>query len=265
MAFETYEESVEGGQPVELYVLTLGTTVYRMHNTLEDTISWSGDTYFKTVISHGTIQSGAEDIEVRIPADHPFALNHVTVAPGQVATLTIYNYHRGDTSDVKIVHKGIVRAVAFSVQGFEAVLHLMPITELFDKQIPDNTYQSSCNRALFDARCQVSSASFKFTGSVGTVSGNTIITPGLASSKGTGWATGGYVSYGILDFRLILDHTSDTLTLVLPFFESVLSQTVEVFSGCDHTIAICASKFSNEINFGGWPEVPTKNIFITGL
>ena len=64
---------------------------------------------------------------------------------------------------------------------------------------------------------------------------------------------------------LVLEQDGDDLTLVLPFHEDVLSEDVSVYAGCDHTIATCLAKFANDINFGGCPYVPTKNIFITGV
>ncbi|MCP4993148.1 MAG: hypothetical protein GY934_05090 [Gammaproteobacteria bacterium] len=265
MSYEAYEESVEGGQSVELFVLTLGSTIWRMHNSIEDEISYSGDTYYKTNVGRERIVSGQDNLAVEIPADHTFPLAHVTSAPGQVATLTIYSFHRGDTADVRVLYKGVVRAVSFTKNAYGAKLNVMPITQAFDKMIPDRTFQAACNHVLYDTACTVSSSSYQYTGAVSAVTANVITVTGLLASKGAEWATAGYVSYGILDFRLVLGQASDDCTLILPFYEEVSGQNVDVYAGCDHTIGTCDTKFSNEINFGGTPYVPTRNIFISGL
>ena len=88
---------------------------------------------------------------------------------------------------------------------------------------------------------------------------------GLLSAKGDTWATAGFASYGVLDYRLILTQSGDDCTLSLPFYANVLGQTLDVFAGCAHIIGVCDGKFGNRPNFGGCPYVPTKNIFRTGL
>lgn len=265
MAFEDYEVSVESGQPVELYNLALGTTIWRMHNSQADeVISYSGDDYTHTIVGRGKIIADQETLEITLPADHQFSKEFVRIAPGQLATLTIFRYHRADTSDVRVVFKGVVRAIAYSNNGSTTKINLISITETFDKTIPDRTYQATCNNVLFDSDCKVSSASFKHTDIVTDIDANTIDVNGL-SAKGDNWAKGGFVAYGALDFRLILGHTGDTLTLVLPFYEDVDGKSVNVYAGCDHCIGTCDTKFSNSINFGGCPWVPTKNIFTTGI
>ena len=47
--------------------------------------------------------------------------------------------------------------------------------------------------------------------------------------------------------------------------DSVVGQDVDVFAGCDHTVDTCDQKFDNVINYGGWPYVPSKNPFESGI
>ena len=51
-----------------------------------------------------------------------------------------------------------------------------------------------------------------------------------------------------------------------------MGSTVVVLAGCDHSVTTCDTKFntpedtqSNVINYGGFPFVPGKNPFETGL
>jgi uncharacterized phage protein (TIGR02218 family) len=265
MAFVDYEVSVESGQPVELYALALGTTTWRFHNSLYgETISYGGNDYTPLTVSRGSIGGAQESVSVTIPADHTYSLNFVEIAPGQLSTLTIYEFHRAEPASVQVKYKGIVRSISFGTEGFGTTLTVIPLTATFDKTIPDRTYQAQCNHVLFDSRCQVSASSFKHTDTASAAVLN-VLTVNNLSSKGSGWATGGYVAYGVLDFRLILNHTGNNCTLVLPFYQDVLGNSVDVYAGCAHDIGICNTKFSNEINFGGCPHVPTKEIFRTGL
>ena len=98
------------------------------------------------------------------------------------------------------------------------------------------------------------------------ISDNTYIIPGLTASPADP-ATGGYVTFADLDYRLILSQDGDTVTLLLPFNTSqvTVGTSVDVYAGCDHTIAICKTQFDNVINYGGYAFVPLKNPFQSGL
>jgi uncharacterized phage protein (TIGR02218 family) len=265
MSFEAYEESMAAGSRVELYTLAMGSTIYRMHSSAEPTISSGGNTFYRTQIGRSEIMSGQESLEIELPGSHAFSLKFTTIAPGQLASLTVQTYQRSDTADVRVIWKGVVGSVAFTANTAKSTLTLVPISKALDKTIPEKTFQAACNNVLFDADCKVAAASWSYLNTVSAVSNNVVTVTGLLTAKGDGWSTGGYVAYGALDYRLVLTQSGDDLTLVLPFHETVLGNNVTVYAGCDHTIAVCNSKFSNEINFGGCPYVPTKNIFIKGL
>jgi len=265
MTFEDHEQSVETGGRIELYTLAIGTSIWRMHDTFSDVIPYAGDDYFKAIISRGRIATGQEHLTVKLPADHEFSNQFTTIAPGQLGTLTIRAYHRADDTDVRVIYKGVVRSVAFTRDMSQSLLSVVPVSEAFDKAVPQRTFQSSCNNVLFDADCKVSSGSFKHTNIVTAVAGNVVTVQALLSTKGDGWATAGFASYGVLDYRLILTQDGDDCILALPFYADVSGKTIDVFAGCEHVIAVCESKFGNRINFGGCPYVPTKNIFATGL
>jgi len=233
MSFDTYEESQESGGRIELHTLAVGTDIYRMHDDIPSTIDYGGDTYYRTTVSRGKIVTGQEHLTISLPGGHPFSAKFTTIAPGQQATHTIRAYHRADPSDVRVIYKGVVRAVAFTKDLSMSSLSVVPISKALDKEIPERTFQAPCNNVLFDSDCKVSAGSFSFTGAVTVEDGNVITVTGLEAS--------------------------------LPFYSSVLGSSVTVYAGCDHSVGTCNSKFSNPANFGGHPYVPTKNIFATGI
>ena len=265
MTFDGYEMSQEGGSRIELFSLAIGSDIYRMHDDIADTINYVGDDYFKAFVERGRIATGQEHLTITLPGDHDFSKQFTTIAPGQLGTLTIYSYHRADPSDVRVIYKGVIRSVAFTADMSISKLSVVPVSEAFDKQIPQRTFQAACNNVLFDADCKISAGSYKYTNVVTDVTGNTITVQSLSSTKGDGWATAGYVAHGALDYRLILEQSNDILTLALPFYANVLGLTLDVYAGCGRNIGMCDSKFNNKDNFGGCPYVPTKNIFLTGL
>ena len=266
MTFAAYEESQAAASRIELYTLTIGSTIYRMHDSVELVLNIGGDDFFRVQVGRGAIATGQESLEISLPGDHEFSLQFASIAPGQTATLTIQAYHRNDpATEVVVIYKGVVRSVAFTQNASLSALSLAPINEALDKQIPERTYQAACNNVLFDPDCKVVEASYQHTNVVSAIVDNIVTVTALESTKGDGWSTGGYVAYGALDYRLILEQDGDDLVLVLPFHTNIIGQSVTVSAGCDHSIGVCSSKFSNDINFGGCPYVPTKNIFMTGI
>jgi len=263
--FELHEKSQETGGRIELYALAIGNDTYRMHDGVAEVISYSTDDYYKISVSRGRIATGQEHLTITLPGDHAFSNQITTIAPGQLGTLTIWAYHRADDTDVRVVYKGVVRSVAFTKDMSKSLLSVVPVSEAFDKEIPQRTFQASCNNVLFDDDCKVVEASFQHTAIISAVAGNVITVTGLLSTKGDGWATGGFAAYGVFDYRLILEQSGDDCTLNLPFYSDVSGETLDVFAGCDHSIDTCNSKFSNRPDFGGCPYVPTKDIFRTGV
>lgn len=112
----------------------------------------------------------------------------------------------------------------------------------------------------------MNSDSYKFTGPVASVSGNTITVTG-ATAQPDGYYNSGYVKpAGLQDFRMILDHTGDVLTLLLPFANALTGLNVDIFAGCDHDISgHCNTRFSNVGRHGGFAFVPKVNPFKSGI
>jgi len=271
MSFDAKEISQASGQPVELFEISVGSTNYLL-TSHEDEIVVGLKTYSPEQINRGEIQNTMEDhsdgVQVELPATHAFVQMYVNLIPSDRPTLKIFKSHRTDTPTPEVIQifDGFVQSVGFFNNGSIARLSGLPATASVGREIPRFMYQGVCNHILYDARCQVSDASFKFTGACDTVSGISITVNGLSASKGSGWATGGHIEVpGVSDQRLIIDQTGDVLTLRLPFRVDVLDEVCNVFAGCAHTVAICKSKFNNVLNYGGFPFVPLKNPFEVGI
>jgi hypothetical protein len=63
------------------------------------------------------------------------------------------------------------------------------------------------------------------------------------------------ISLGIIDFE------DDWLVLDRPLVKGTeLGTRVELREGCDHTIATCADRFQNALNFRGEPFLPGNDL-----
>jgi len=273
MTFTAFESSQETSQPIELYTFTIGTTVTRA-TSAEDDVTWNSNQYGAIALSRTKLNGGGTDsrdqeVVLTLPGDHQIPKQYIDSVPGVKATVAIQRVQRNDTSfDVVIIFEGDIDSVAFTNSGRQAKIKLQPFMAATSRPVPRFNYQGLCNHVLYDGACQVddTSASFRLSSAAVTAESGSTITVTGADANGDGYYDGGFVeNVGSSDRRLILSQVGTVLTLLLPFASSVNGSNVTVFAGCDHTIAICKSKFNNVINYGGFAFVPTKNIFETGI
>lgn len=269
MTYAAFEASIESSQPVELYEIVLGALIFRYTSTEDDQVV-GGLTYQAIPMKRGTIENTPEDsnrsFTVDFPGSNPFVRNYIAVAPSQDAKLTVKRIQRAD-AEVITMFTGTVKSVAFSENGDKATIVAEIDLVSASRPMPRYTFQSSCNNCVYDSHCAVSPSDprFHLTAVVTAQSGNTITVPG-ASGFGTGWFTAGECdAIGGLDARLILDHTGDVITLMLPFPFNAIGQVVTLLAGCDHQDETCDGKFTNIDNFEAFTFVPLKNIFRTGI
>ncbi len=216
-------------------------------------------------------------MDLSVSGENEFARKYINVVPGNRAKLTIQRFQRGDilSPDIVTLYVGYIQSVKFSQDGYSATIATLSIAAATSRTIPRYTYQGLCNNVLYDDACGVddTDATWRLSNAtVLTVDGADITVDG-ADAVVDGYYTGGFVeALGGQDARLILEHVGTTLTLLQPFPFDAVSQVVNVFAGCDHTISTCGSKFfttedptSNVINYGGFAFVPTKNIFESGI
>ena len=270
MSYDAQEVSTEGGQPVEAYTFTIGATSYR-YTSSEDTVQIASIDYTPVPIKRSEIKRdgvrGAEDVTITLPSDNAVAQLYAGVLPGDRVGVTISRFHRGDTPTPEVVtaFTGYVTNVSFDSDANEAIFTASPDMIALSKSTPAYGYQSQCNHVLYGAACGVSEGSYQLAGaSVSSVTGYDVEVPS-ASAFADGYFTGGFVSTtgAATDYRMVIAHVGSTLTLMFPFPSD--PSTLDVFAGCDHTLATCKSKFDNVVNFGGYAFVPTRNPFSVGI
>jgi uncharacterized phage protein (TIGR02218 family) len=270
MTFDAQETSRESGSVLELYEFVLGLDTFRFTPFQRD-VTWSGLNYTATTISRSKTGASIEDVAGQVTItttiDNPVAAKFIPNVPGSVGSVRILRAHINDPAEETVLSfEGFIANVTLDGE-LEAKILCNPNTKIFDRAAPRFTYMGLCNHILYDARCKVDISLFDFTGLVSAVVGNDITVNG-ASGLGAGFFVGGFARFpagSTEDARMILAQSGDTMTLLLPFAETILGSDIDLFAGCDHSLAICESKFANVINYGGFPFVPRKNPFNTRL
>lgn len=237
----------------------------------EDDYVFQSNTYTATPIIRTSIRESLENndgkVEFFLPVSHPFVTAYKGVTPGKLATVTVVKVHRDDPDlEGRTIYKGIIRNISFIKNGNQAQISSIFFTRWRGRQIPRRTYQGNCNHMLFDDLCKLSDTdpSFEKFLNISADTGITITADG-AGAFGSDFFETGFAEFDG-EFRLIVAQSTDVLTLILPFSNSPLNQSIRIVTGCKHRLsADCIGKFSNEINFGGFPYVPRKNPFVVGI
>jgi hypothetical protein len=273
----TFDELERGGEgrPVDLYRFDFGVETFRFTN-VDQEITFSGAPYIPLPIKRGNSTLNPKErnntkMALEVPADtRPFS-DFVGVQPASRLECSITRIQLDESvagSPIPspepapapttgfVIFEGFVTSIAFS--GRTCSLDLNPFNQQFTREVPRFKYTGLCNHILYDSFCALDKNSFSQSGVVNGISGNVITISGFT---GTAF-TGGYIENAAAnDFRMIIAHSSDAMTILLPFREDVLGTTVKCYQGCDHSVTVCRDKFANVPNFGGFPLVPGKNPF----
>ncbi len=186
------------------------------------------------------------------------------------ATVEIWRVNWADTASRALLRRGAIGQVRRGRLHF--VAEMRSLAHVLGQTI-GRTYQANCDAALGDARCGVdlSDPTFKANGTVVTLSGDrTFTTSGLASfaegwfALGTlEWLTGGNTGRKAEVLAHAISGADVTITLLeAPVRPIAVSDTFNVFAGCDKRFETCQAKFANAVNFRGFPHIPGQDTII---
>jgi uncharacterized phage protein (TIGR02218 family) len=270
-----HEIAIETNRPIELFEFTAGTTTTR-YTSSEGEVPFNGFTWLPRTIERSSygkhVESEATTLDIKLPSTDVIASRYIGIQPADRLDVVVSRIHETMSPETAILlFRGYVTSAAFKDEVCKLILK--PFNEIFQRQMPRQTYQGLCNHVHYDGRCGIleTASPNQLTGTVisQTNNGEVINVAGagaVADNKSPLQAfKGGFVrTQDSSDFRMILDQNGDDLTLLLPFSTSVLGATVVLQRGCDRSIATCAAKYSNVINYGGFPHVPGINPFRQG-
>jgi hypothetical protein len=263
------EASVHSGSPVEVYRFT-GTFKNYYYTSAERTVTVNGQAYTVALIKRNAITAGTQEddnlqIELEMPYDLELAVDYAFQIAPPALVLEVLRYHEGTNpaSDWIVYWKGPV--TSWSVEGHIAKALVPSIFSVILKgEIPSVYYHNPCNHRLYDTRCSLVASSFKQDTTIVAVDNSTIevADDGYADSY---LKAGEIVNVTRGERRLIVDNIADVLTIAYPFANAQVGDSVTLYVGCDHSFSTCKNKFSNSINYGGFPFVPTDNPFESEL
>lgn len=174
------------------------------------------------------------------------------------AEVEIFMVNYEDLSQGKIYLKR-GRMGEVKVNSSQFVAELRGLSQHLQNKI-GRIYSSSCDALLGDSRCTKALGSFTFSASITSVTDRQIF-KASSLTQAAGYFTGGVVTFtsglnnGLKMEVKEFEGTKVTLALPVPY-QIAVSDTISIVAGCDKTAATCAAKFSNLVNFRGFPDIP---------
>lgn len=229
--------------------LTISSVTYKAHgaltpSALESTSGLSTDNLEVTgILNSDDITAG--DIEAGL-YDH--------------ARIDVYACNWADLTQGTVqLRRGWLGQVALA--GGHYTAELRGLHDLLQRVVGDY-YTPECRYDLGDSRCTVDLGPITVTGAVTSVTDNATFADtsrtevdGIFNYGKLTW-TGG-ANNGLSMEVKNWDGSGLIFTLWLPMPNAItIGDTYSVYPGCDKRFTTCTNKFSNAINFGGFPYVP---------
>lgn len=180
------------------------------------------------------------------------------------AAVTIMRVNWADTSQNVVIRSGFLGQVSRGETTFSA--ELRGLASRLD-QTAGRMFQRTCAWELGDSRCKVNLAAtvnhgngtvmnaisaFEFT-----VSGLSAFASGIFSRGKIVWASGANNGLVIEVKAYTRDSGAARITLFLPMPKTIQSgDAFAITAGCDKHLATCRDRYSNAVNFGGFPHMP---------
>ena len=259
----------------EVYTLTLASGTPYYYTSFDSDVVWNGHTFTSgsLLLQRSKISQvcGMEVDELEIDA-YP-----VTATIGGIGFLAAVNNGALDGATIKLerifypafgqtatgaytLFQGIVSDI--EIGRTYARIKVQSSLELLQIPWPPFVYQPGCVWQLYGSGCGLNKAAFT---AGGTVAAGTL---GVSAFTSNINRPDNYYDMGVITFgsgvntgvtRTIKSYTNSggliSVVLPLPAIPAI-SDTFDIYPGCDRQLTTCTSKFSNQAKYNGMPYIP---------
>jgi uncharacterized phage protein (TIGR02218 family) len=188
------------------------------------------------------------------------------------AVIDIFRVNWADPSMRVLMRTGTLGEVTRSGGAFSAEVRGLAH---YLQQPRGRLFQYTCDADVGDVRCKVNlnAAAYRGTGIITSVESERMFTASGLASFQNGWFTRGLATFtsGAAEGQAmeVREHARRSGIVTIELWQPVrqplsAGQTFVVTAGCDKHLTTCRTKFSNVINFRGFPHMPG-NDFLTAV
>ncbi len=119
-------------------------------------------------------------------------------------------------------------------------------------------YQRSCAAVLGDGKCKVDLSTFEVEGNIASNRDGLVLRVDVEGAFEDGWFAKGLLKAGGRTALIKSDHSQGARRITLWQSMAGLDEgtPVTLTAGCDKRLDTCREKFSNVLNFRGFPDIP---------
>ena len=281
MSYSAIENSIDLGSPVTLFEFIYGPVegdAYR-YSTTVDAVTLAGRAWQPHNIRHSDITSAGSldraEVVITARADIEVAKLFIAAPPSQPVVVNIWRGHALTNVDGWDEFKRIWTGRVLNTGWLESDVELKcePIATSARRVGLRRNFQYGCPHVLYGPACAVSELANSAQVQVLSVTNPATLVVQMGSPPpGVGAATllGGVLKLVLPSGRQVLRsitgaavvETGVQLSLMSGIPELRSGLTGSVARGCRHTFEDCKT-FNNTSNFGGCPNIPTKDAFRT--
>lgn len=256
---------------IELYVFDSGARVFRV-TPHEFAVSLAGLDFVPLKLTRGEIGLSGEAAKNALTLTLPPESSLVRAlreawSTGEIFSVTVqfaaYSDNIGGWDITGTLWAGRVAGVDDNADT--ATARCEPLSVSMKRVGLRRLYSRRCSHVLYSAPC--GAAQISTTATVLAVpAGNRIELDALTIASQEAVLPGGWVQQASGARYMVtgVDVYNNRISLLTPG-TFVPGETITLVAGCDHTPATCAARFNNLANYGGFPFVPGKNPFSTGV
>lgn len=255
-----------GSRPFHLYLFQRGSSQYQFASVAPSitraiagvvSSAWPG-----LAISHDRItdsdQAARSETQITVPLSSTVAQDSVGNLGFDPMTVTIW---KGDANseELVVVFKGRVLSARPQDDGQCVFTCMTEMAALQRKGLPA-VIQRPCRHVHYGRGCGLNLADWQVELPLSSISsdGRTLIIAGAGAQPD------GYYQLGTIEydgkFEMMLTHAANTVTLVNALPGLVVARAaglvdVKIAPGCNLARGVCNDRFSNILNFGGFPFI----------
>jgi len=220
-------------------------------------------------IERGALALGAEAaksaLEVTLPPDHALVRHLLQAAiTGEATAVRLHLARRDDWGESWAIYgtRWMGRVLGVEVADDAARIRCESAQVSLKRVGLRRLYSRTCSHVLYSAACGASTISA--SAHVSSSNGRTVTLDGGVPASVSGGLAGGWLQTPSGTRHMIVSESSSDVELLYPVAIEVGTEVL-LTVGCDHSTATCASRFNNLDNYGGFPAIPSKNPFSTGV
>lgn len=271
MAYEDYEQSIDGGKPVLLFEFARAGKTSIRYTSATTSQTLLGQTYTPAPIRISGIRTTKEvqagEVTITVPRNMDFPIDISGPYAQTPLSVIIRRKHRGDGDSFSPLWRG--RVVATNHKDAETSIVCENLRNVLRRLGNFSKYQRLCRHGLYSFMCGVSYTAKRVAGEVTAVDDAFTVRVDSASLQSDGYYKGGVLEFDGL-FGFIISHVGNVIRVIQPIEGLIVGSPVHIAPGCDLRIQTCRTKFDNKARHGGFALTPVSspfggtNIFSTG-